>query len=110
MSVVEHKLLGILSETRYLLRARLIEALLVEPDIQASGEKGRVDLQLLGIESIRFSHRVQIFLQTLAIETGLLQILCGAHECPRFAANGRAQCAERTSSFGREKDQCFLSL
>ena len=49
VSVVEYQLIGILREARHLLRAGLVEALLIEAHVQAARQHRGARLQLFGI-------------------------------------------------------------
>ena len=61
MRVVQHQLIRILRKARHLLGAGLIEGLLIEVDVQATGEKGGSRLDLLGIAGRNLVNRFEIF-------------------------------------------------
>jgi len=69
--VIEDELLGVLSETRDLLGAGLVETLLVELDVQGSAEKYGALVERLGIRLGSFFHLAEIFFEAEAIEATL---------------------------------------
>src|SRR6202167_6499666 len=73
VSVIEIQLIGVLSKAGSLLRAGLVKALLVEADLEAARQKSAARLHLFGIRG-SLVNRIEIFLQTLAIEAGLFKI------------------------------------
>jgi len=110
VSVVEHQLVRVLGEARDLLGAGFIETLLVEADVQAARQKGRVRFELLGIGAVGLADGVEEFLQALTIEAGLLQVLCGANEGSGLAANGGAKRAEGATGVRGEEYESFFGL
>ena len=110
MCVIEHQLVCVLREARDLLRAGLIEALLIDFHAQTAGEHCSVGFRLLGIGDVGSAHGLEIFLHTLPIQTGLLEILRRTHKGAGFPPNRCTQSAERAAGLGSEKDQSFVSL
>jgi len=110
MRVVQHQLIGVLRQARNLLRARLVKTLLVQADIQASGQHCGAGFQLLRIAAGYFTNRVQIFFQPQAVQARLFQILRCSHKCSRLASHRTAQRAEGATRLRSQKDQCLFSL
>jgi len=108
--VIEDELLGVLSETRDLLGAGLVETLLVQFDIQAAPEQRGVSFQLLGVSSVGFMNGFEIFFETQAVEAGLLKVLRGTDEGAGLAAYGVAESAIGSASFWSEKYESFLGF
>ena len=110
MGVVEHQLIRVLRKARDLLRAGLVETLLVKLHPEATGQHGGVDFQLVRIGGIGFAHRLHIFFQAQAVEAGLLQILRGTYKCARLAADRGAKRAKGAAGFRGKKHQRFFGL
>ena len=67
-------------------------------------------MERLGIRFGSFFHLAEIFFEPCAIETGLIQILRGAHKCAGLAAHGGAKRAEVAAGFWREKNERLLRV
>ena len=110
MGIVQHKLIGVLRKAGNLLRTRLVETLLIKPDIQAASQHCGVRLQLLRIRGINFPNLIHVLFDPLAIETRLLQVLRGADKRAGLASNCRAQRAESTSCLRCKENQGLFRL
>jgi hypothetical protein len=103
--IVKHKLVGILGKARGLLRAGLVETLLIDLHVQAASEHLGALMELLGLTFSREANRGQIFFEAGAIETRLMKVLHGANKGSRFSANRSAESAESASGIRGEENQ-----
>ena len=63
MAIVEYQLIGVLRQTGFLLLSWLIEAIIVQLDIEAAGQEHRAITQCRGIAIGHFPDCFQIFVQ-----------------------------------------------
>jgi hypothetical protein len=91
-----------------LLGAGLVEALMIDADIQTARKEHGARLQLFGIGNGNLTDCLEVFFQTSAVETGLDQILCGPYECSGLSTDCSPQRAERPAGFwGHENESLF---
>ena len=64
VAVIEHQLIGILGQARFLLLARLLEAIVIQFDIETSGQEHGAIVQRSRVAVRHLSDRVQVFVQT----------------------------------------------
>src|ERR1700688_2013276 len=75
MRIVEHQLICVLSKAWRLLGCGLVEALLLETNIETARQQRRARFQLIGIDGGNLAKGVEIFFQASAVEASLHQIL-----------------------------------
>ncbi len=85
-----------------------VQAFLVELDREAACEQRSRLGQLGGLGIAQRTNRGQVALQAGAVQSGLVQLLRGAHECARPSAHGAHQRLEVPAGFRREEHQHLL--
>ena len=102
-TVVEHQAVGVLHQARGLLLRRLIEALLIDFDVEASRQKFRLVFGCFGITIIDRLHAGQVGIEPGSIEAGLVQVLRGANKSARTSAHSIAEGGKVAAGFRSEK-------
>src|SRR5271156_3980767 len=106
--VIQNKQVSVLSQARPLLLGWLVEALLIESDVEASGEQFRALLQRLGVEIRGLFHVAQIFFEPQTIQARLIQILRRPNERSGPTAHRTPQGVEVTAGFRSQEKQRLL--
>src|SRR5882724_11716810 len=104
MPVLHHQLICVLHQARRLLFTRLVEALLVQLDVQASSQEDGTIVQDRRIAVRGLPDGAQISVEARASQARPVQILGSSDKSPGFSQNSRPQRNEIPAGLGSQKE------
>ena len=93
-----------------LLLAGFGKTVAVQLDVQAARQQHRAIVKGTGVKARGLADGTQVFVEALAVEAGLVQILRGAHEHTWHSAHRPAEGRKSAAGFRRQERQHLLRI